>query len=287
MQIGFIGLGVMGSPMCRNLIKKSGFEISVYDINVEAMQEARAFGAGLAKGVQQLGEECNVVFTMLPRDQHVKTVYGQLFALPSAKRIYIDMSTISPSCSREMADAADARGEYFLDAPVVKSRQAAEAGELGIYVGGNYEIFLQIKILLECMGNNILYMGNNGSGLVMKLCHNMLVGQIQNGVNEMLTLAKKAGDIDVNTFAKAIACGGGKNFYLESKAEAIDKSDYTTAFAVEYMHKDVHLAADLCRENDLLMDGVKLVTGIYDTAMESGLGKLDFSSVYKLFGDAE
>lgn len=286
MKVGFIGLGVMGSPMCRNLIQKSGFEIWVYDINEKAMDAAKAFGGKLAESTYQLGERCNVIFTMLPRDHHVKMVYEQLFKAPCGKHTYIDMSTISPTCSREIADIALEREEYFLDAPVVKSRQAAEIGDLGIYVGGNYEIFQKIKALLECMGSNIIYMGDNGAGLVMKLCHNMLVGQIQNGVNEMLTLAKKAGGINVGLFAQAVACGGGKNFYLESKAEALNKSDYTTAFAVEYMHKDVHLAEELCRENALHMEGVELVAARYDEAMDRGLGKLDFSSVYKLFEDA-
>lgn len=282
-KIGFIGLGVMGNPMSRNLVQKSGCPVMVYDINEVAMEEVVSCGAEGARNLAQVGEECQVLFTMLPRDEHVQAVYGELFALAPGGRTYVDMSTISPAVSRKLAVCAEERGEAFLDAPVVKSRQAAMEGKLGIYVGGKETVCRQVEPFLQCMGSQVLYLGEHGAGLVMKLCHNMLVGQIQNGVNEMLTLAKKAGNIDPETFAQAAACGGAQNFYLDSKVENLEKRDYRLAFAVEYMHKDVHLAKNLCRLSDLAFPGVELVAGLYDRAMEAGLGKLDFSSTFELF----
>lgn len=284
MNTGFIGLGVMGNPMCKNLLKK-GNTVLAFDINEKAIEEVVESGASAAANTRQVGENCRVIITMLPRDQHVQAVYEELFSLSPQKRIYIDMSTISPAVSRRLAQRAEERGEIFLDAPVVKSHQAAVEGTLGIYVGGDRAGFEEVRPLLECMGSSILYLGGNGAGLVMKLCHNMLVGQIQNGVNEMLTLAEKAGGIDVATFAEAVSCGGGKNFYLESKTENLSQRNFETAFAVEYMHKDVHLALDLCEENGLKLEGAGLIGRRYDKAMQMGLGKKDFSSTILLFED--
>lgn len=283
MKIGFIGLGMMGSPMCVNLIQKRTEPVMVYDINPAAVREVVEKGAQEAADTYRIGRECEIIFTMLPKNEHVKAVYDILFSLESNGRIYVDMSTISPAVSREIAVCAEKRGEKFLDAPVVKSREAAEKGTLGIYVGGDRTVCEQIRPFLACMGSSVLYLGENGAGLVMKLCHNMLVGQIQNGVNEMLTLARKAGEIDCDTFVKAIACGGGKNFYLESKAEKLGQQDYSPAFAVEYMHKDVHLAEQLSEQYGLSLDGISLIVKRYDKAMEMGLGKDDFCSTIRLF----
>lgn len=171
----------------------------------------------------------------------------------------------------------------MLDAPVVKSRPAAESGTLGIYVGGNKEIYERVLPLLSCMGSKILYLGDNGAGLVMKLCHNLLVTQIQNGVNETLVLAKKAAGIDPGLFREACACGGAQNFYLDSKVSALSDMDFTPAFKAEYMHKDVFLAKDLWEQCGLKLEGCELATSRYDQVLAMGWGDEDFCSTYKLF----
>ena len=169
----------------------------------------------------------------------------------------------------------------MLDAPVVKSKAAAEKGELGIYVGGDYGTYEEVKDILRCMGKNIIYMGENGQGLVMKICHNILVGMIQNGVNEVLTLAEKLG-IDYEKFVTAISYGGGQNFYLDSKWETIKRRDFKPAFSVQNMNKDVNLACDLQENCGLDLPGFEHIKEIYSKAMEKGFGNEDFSASFKV-----
>ena len=172
-------------------------------------------------------------------------------------------------------------GAQFIDAPVVKSKPAAIAGKLGIYVGGEQEVYEKMLPILSYMGENVIRMGDNGKGLVMKICHNALVSQIQNGVNETLALAQRNG-ISVSTFATAISYGGGQNFYLDGKAAPIEKEDYTTAFSVENMAKDVHICMSLAEECGLDMPGERNACQVYDKALELGYGKEDFCATIKV-----
>ena len=174
-----------------------------------------------------------------------------------------------------------ATGAQFIDAPVVKSKPAAIAGKLGIYVGGDEETFEAMKPILSYMGENIIRMGDNGKGLVMKICHNALVSQIQNGVNETSTLAAANG-IDIMTFAQAISYGGGQNFYLDSKKEPISKEDYTTAFSIENEYKDVNICMNLAKECGVLMPGEENALHVYQKAMDAGYGKEDFCATIKV-----
>lgn len=191
------------------------------------------------------------------------------------------MSTIDPAVSVEISEAVRKTGAGFLDAPVVKSKPAAIAGKLGIYVGGDEKTYEAMRPILLYMGENVIRMGDNGKGLVMKICHNALVSQIQNGVNETSTLAAANG-IDILTFAEAISYGGGQNFYLDSKKKAIAAEDYTTAFSVENMHKDVHICLDLAEQCGVRMPGEENAAKVYDRAMEAGLGKEDFCASVKV-----
>ncbi len=282
MKIGFIGLGLMGEPMATNIIKKSSYEVFVYDVSSENIEKLVAQGAIASNSTKEIGENCDVIITMVPKNEHVKAVYKELTEVSKNGQIYIDMSTISPDVSIEIAKEISKTGAVMLDAPVVKSRPAAIDGVLGIYVGGDEKAFETVKHILGYMGNNIIHLGENGNGLVMKLCHNMLVSQIQNGVNEMLCLANKTAGIDPITFAKAISYGGGQNFYLDTKVNSIAKEDYTTMFSVENMHKDVCLAKELCIKNGLELLGVELANKRYEDAITKGFGKEDFCATYKL-----
>ena len=256
MKLGFIGIGTMGFPMSQNLLKKSGCSLMAYDLNRAAVEALASQGAQPAEDACQVADCCDVVFTMLPRDEHVRGVYQQLQEHIRPGQIYVDMSTISPAASCEVAELVRSRGADLADAPVVKSQPAAVSGTLGIYVG---------------------------AGLVMKLCHNLLVAQVQNGVNEVLHLAQAACGIDVETFAKAASYGGAQTFYLDSKAVTLQKGDFTPAFAAEYMHKDLTLAQGLCQQAGLSLEGAELAMSRYDKVLEKGWGKEDFSCTYKLF----
>jgi 3-hydroxyisobutyrate dehydrogenase len=281
MDIGFIGLGTMGQPMCRNIMTKRPETVWVYDVAPAQIEALVAEGAKAASSIADIGQRCDVVITMVPRSEHVQAVHEELKASFRPGQVIIDMSTIAPAVSVALAQQVAAAGATMLDAPVVKSQPAAVAGTLGIYVGGDEAVFAQFKELLLTMGNSIIYLGANGAGLTMKLCHNMLVAQIQNGVNEMMTLAQRSG-IDIDDFVTAISYGGGQNFYLDVKNESIKKGDFAPAFSVQNMHKDVNLASQLVEEQELNLPGVELVKEVYERAMKSELGGEDFSATIKV-----
>lgn len=284
MRIGFIGLGLMGEPMSSNIIKKLENEVLVFDIDSEKVKKMETLGATGATSIKEIGEKADVIISMVPKSEHVQSVYQQLLEVARKNQIFIDMSTIDPKVSINLAKQIAEKGAVMLDAPVVKSVPAAEAGVLGIYVGGEQETYNSVKFILECMGNNIIHLGDNGSGLVMKLCHNTLVSQIQNGVNEMITLSQRNG-IPTEDFIKAISYGGGQNFYLDGKGKAIMDNNFATAFSVENMHKDVHLTGNLLDELGLNLPGVRIVQGIYDEAINRGYGKEDFCATIKVVRD--
>jgi len=180
----------------------------------------------------------------------------------------------------ELSEMVKKTGAEFIDAPVVKSKPAAIAGKLGIYVGGSEAAYEAMKPILAYMGENIIRMGGNGKGLVMKICHNALVSQIQNGVNETATLAAANG-IDILTYAQAISYGGAGNWYLDSKKDALAREDYTTAFSVQNEHKDVHICLELAKQCGVKMPGEENAARVYDRALEMGLGGEDFCATIK------
>jgi 3-hydroxyisobutyrate dehydrogenase len=282
MNIGFIGLGIMGQPMATNLVKKRAADsVHVFDLDSARIAAMKALGAKAAASIKDVGSTCDVVFTMVPTSDNVKQVYSELLAVARPGQVLCDMSTIDPDVARGLAAEVAATGAKLLDAPVVKSQPAAVAGTLGIYVGGEAQALDVVREFLLCMGNNVIHMGGNGTGLVMKACHNQLVAQIQNGVNEMVTLAAAYG-ISVDDFVKAISFGGGQNFYLDAKAAAIRDHTFATAFSVRNMHKDVGIVSRLAEAKDLSLPGIALVADVYQQAMAQGLADLDFSATFKV-----
>jgi len=285
MHVGFIGLGLMGEPMSLNILKKYDKGELVFDLNSAALQNIVSQGAVGASSIKEIGEKCDVIISMVPKSEHVISVYNELYSTIKPGKYYIEMSTISPAVSKEIAEKVKKLGGRMIDAPVVKSRPAAFSGDLGIYVGGDQADFDKLKPILDCIGSNVIRMGSNGSGLVMKLAHNSLVSEIQNGVNELIKFAQVAGGIDPLTFAKAISYGGGQNFYLDGKVNAIANRDFTTAFSVANMNKDLHLSKELADKYNLKLEGLNLTTKNYEKLMERNLGNLDFSASYLLMED--
>lgn len=281
MNYGFIGLGIMGESMCANIIKKSGEKVFVNDLSRAQVEKLVAEGAIGCETNLEVAKNADVIITMVPKSEHVKAVYTEILPAITKGKICIDMSTIDPSVSVEVSKMIMATGAQFADAPVVKSKPAAIAGTLGILVGCDEELFPVIKPVLSMMGASVIRMGDNGKGLVMKICHNTLVGQIQNGVNETLNLATKMG-ISVDDYTAAIASGGGQCFYLDGQHENIKNENWTTAFSIENMHKDIGICENLAEEIGFDMPGMKNVKRVYDKAMEGGIGKEDFRATYKV-----
>ena len=281
MKIGFIGLGIMGESMCENIVKKHDDTVYAFDFVKEKVDLLESKGAVGCTDSVELAKNSDVIISMVPKSEHSMSVYKGILDVLDDSKFCIDMSTIDPSVSVEISEMVKKTGAHFIDAPVVKSKPAAIAGKLGIYVGGSEEDYKKAEPILRYMGENVIRMGDNGKGLVMKICHNALVSQIQNGVNETSTLAAANG-IDILTYAEAISYGGAGNWYLDSKKDVLSKEDYTTAFSIENEHKDVHICMKLAEECGVDMPGEENAVRVYDKALEMGLGKEDFCATIKV-----
>ncbi len=284
MKIGFIGLGIMGEPMCHNIIRKHDDSVFIFDINKERMDKVMAYGGIPCQSSLDVVEKSDLIITMVPRSEHAVKVYAEVKDAINARKIFVDMSTIDPEVSGKIHDMIAERGGHFLDAPVVKSKDAAIMGNVGIYVGGDRTVYDEIKPILQYMGRSIIYMGEHGHGIVMKICHNMLVAQIQNGVHEILALAMNEG-IDIDRFSAALSYGGGQNAYLDTKLMALKNKDYTTQFSVANMAKDLEIGENMAMQQGMQLKGTKAPREIYKKAMKDGIGDLDFSSVFELVYD--
>ncbi len=284
MKIGFVGLGIMGESMCENIINKHDDKVYVFDYVKEKVELLASKGAVACSSSREVAENVDVFITMVPKSEHSRSVYEEIIPVLKEGKTCIDMSTIDPSVSVEISKMVKATGAQFIDAPVVKSKPAAIAGKLGIYVGGDETVYEAMKPILLYMGENVIRMGENGKGLVMKICHNGLVAQIQNGVNETSTLAAANG-IDILSFATAISYGGGQNFYLDSKKQVINDNNFATAFSVENEHKDLGICMKLADECGVKMPGQANTKHVYDLALEAGYAKEDFSATVKVVRD--
>lgn len=281
MKIGFIGLGIMGESMCENIVKKHDNKVYVSDINRQQVEKLASVGAIPCENNIEVAKNADLIITMVPKSEHVKAVYTELLPYIDETKICIDMSTIDPAVSVECAEMIKAKGAQFADCPVVKSKPAAIDGTLGILIGADEELVPTIKPILAYMGSNIKYMGENGRGLVMKICSNAMVAAVQNGVNETMALAQKWG-LDIDDYAEAISYGSGKNFYLEVQKDNLKADNWTTAFSLENEHKDLGICTRMAEEVGFDMPGLKVCKAVYDKGMELGMGKLDFRSTYKI-----
>lgn len=174
MKIGFIGLGIMGESMCENIVKKHDDTVYCFDFIPAKVELLASKGAVPCKDSVELAEKSDVIISMVPKSEHSMSVYKTILPVLGAGKTCIDMSTIDPSVSVKISKMVKATGAAFMDAPVVKSKPAAIAGKLGIYMGGDEATCEAMRPILAYMGENIIRMGDNGKGLVMKICHNAL-----------------------------------------------------------------------------------------------------------------
>ncbi len=278
--LGFIGLGIMGEALCSRLIA-AGYTLMAYDIDPEKSAAAAARGSMEAGSIAEIARSCRTIFLMVPASEHVKCVIRELLPALAEDSFIIDMSTISPEVSIRLADEVRRRGSFMIDAPVVKSRAAAEAGELGILVGGDSPCYERALPFLRHLGKEIIRMGPNGSGLAMKLCHNMLVAEIQQGVNEMLLLAEKCG-LEFDDVVRAVRAGGGQNLFLDSKAEFLRKRDFTPRFPFEHMQKDLGLARELAESKGLALEGARSAQAVFERGMKEGYARKDYAAAIEV-----
>lgn len=278
MKIAFIGLGIMGMPMANNVAKK--YPLLGYDV----IKKDTTFP--FASSYKECADFADIIISMVPKNEHMLSLFSELKPYFRKGQIWIDMSTISPATNQKVAKELEGTGVEILDCPVVKSQPAAVKGELGIYVGGKKEIYENAKPILSCMGKNIIYMGGHGAGLQMKILHNGLVGEIQNGVNEILGLAKALG-LNQEEVVTALGYGGAQCFYLDTKAKNIISNTYPTAFSVENMNKDVHFAREMADYAGKECPALTRIVSVYEQAMKEGFAKEDFSASYKIVNEVK
>lgn len=281
MKIGFIGLGIMGESMCENIVKKHNDTVYCSDINRAQVEKLAAAGAVACENNIEVAQKADIVISMVPTSDNVKQVYSEILPYITEGMICIDMSTIDPSVSVEVSKWVKAKGAQFADAPVVKSKAAAIEGTLGVLAGCDKELFPVIEPILSYMGTTVIYMGENGKGLVMKICQNTLVGEIQNGVNETLLLALHYG-ISVDNFAAAVAAGGANCAYMAAQKEKLKNEDYSVAFSFQNMNKDIHICERMAAEANMEMPGMQNVKRVFEKGMDAGLAKEDFRATYKV-----
>ena len=243
--VGFIGLGIMGKPMAKNLVK-AGYSLVVYDIVDSAVNELVALGAQKGACPKEVAERCPTIITMLPNSPHVKTVVlGKNGVIEGAKAgsVVIDMSSIAPLASQEIYDALSGKGIEMLDAPVSGGEPKAVDGSLAIMVGGKEEIFDAHKKLLLEMGSSAVYVGNIGSGNVTKLANQIIVALNIAAMSEALVLATKSG-VDPERVFDAIKGGLAGSTVLNLKAPMVFDGNFKPGFRMELHIKDLLNAMD-------------------------------------------
>lgn len=292
MKIGFIGLGNMGAPMARNLIK-AGHDLTVFDLSADALAQLRDAGAQVSKSVAEIANSANmeVIITMLPASQHVKSVYlNQDGILKSVAKgvLLIDCSTIDPQTAREVAKVAKDQGNPMLDAPVSGGTGGAEAGTLTFMVGGEKEDFDRAQPLLAKMGKNIVHCGGSGNGQVAKVANNMLLGISMIATAEAMSLGVSLG-MDPKVLAGIINTSSGRcwsseiyNPYPGVVETAPASRGYTGGFGVDLMLKDLGLATEAAKfaKQPVVLGAV--AQQLYQLFSSQGSGKLDFSAIINL-----
>jgi 2-hydroxy-3-oxopropionate reductase len=261
-KIGFIGLGIMGKPMAMNLLK-AGYNLTVYDIRPEPVKEVVAAGAQEGRCSEDVAKKSEVVITMLPNSPEVKeAVLGQHGVLDGAKpgTILIDMSSIAPLVSKEVAAKAQEKGVEMLDAPVSGGEPKAIDGTLSIMVGGKKDVFDQVEDILKVMGASAVLVGDIGSGNTTKLANQIIVALNIAAMSEAMVLATKAG-VDPEKVYQAIRGGLAGSTVLDAKVPLALNGNFKPGFRIELHIKDLQNALDTAQE---LGVSVPLASGVME-----------------------
>ena len=282
MNIGFIGLGIMGSRMAANL-QKCGHSLTLYNRTREKAGPLLSRCAVWGDSPATLAKQAEVIFTMLAHPDAAEEAAlgkdGFLSHLPRG-RMWVDCSTVNPSFSRRMAAEAQARGIRFLGAPVTGSKGQAAEAKLVFWVGGEAADLEACRPLLQCLGNRIVYCGGQGMGASLKMVMNQLLGTMMAAFAEGLVLGEALG-LSRQVLFEALLNGPAAAPFLAVKRERIEKDDYGAAdFPLRWLQKDLHLASVSAYETGVSMPLTNVAKEIYRLAIREGDGEKDFSAIY-------
>ena len=291
--IGFIGLGVMGKPMAKNLIK-AGFSLVVHNRSRAAVDEVVAAGAKAGTSPADVARQSTIVITMVPDTPDVELVISGKDGVLSAVQhgaIVIDMSSISPTATQRLAQQVAEKGGSMLDAPVSGGEIGAINAQLSIMVGGEDAAFTRALPVLQAMGNKerIVHIGPSGAGQVCKICNQIAIGGALAGVSEAFALAKKAG-VDAARVRQALLGGFAASRVLEVHGERMLTDNYKPGFRTKLYQKDLRLANETAMANGVAMPGTAIVTQLINALVASGGGDLDYAALgtvlFKLAGQS-
>jgi len=274
--VAFVGLGVMGEAMCRNLAKKGKWKIVGFDMKREPLERLKADGVTAAASLAEAVKAAEVVVMCLPGGREVEIVArgpGGLIEHVRKGQTVVDMSTAPPRLMRELAEQFKAKGVDFADAPVARTRRAAVEGTLSIMVGGTADEFKRLKPILDTMGTEVTHCGGVGAGQVVKIMNNMVVFETTMAIAEAIEIAEAAG-VDGKLLYETMAKGSADSFVLRNHGmKHLVPQDYPTeAFSVRYAQKDLAYARELAKETGVTARGADLVADLFDEAVKRGDG---------------
>ncbi|SNS85607.1 tartronate semialdehyde reductase [Anaerovirgula multivorans] len=284
MKIGFIGLGIMGKPMAKNLVK-AGYQLAVLDLNKASVEELKAMGAETASSSSELASRCEVIITMLPNSPQVKeVVLGENGVIEGAKpgTVVIDMSSIAPLASREIYAALAEKGVDLLDAPVSGGEPKAIDGTLAVMVGGKKEVFDKYYDIMKTMAASVVYVGESGAGNVAKLCNQVVVALNISAVSEALILAKKAG-VDPDLVYQAIRGGLAGSTVMDAKAPMMMDRNFNPGFRIDLHIKDLNNVLETSHGVGVPLPLTAQVMEMMQAIKLDGCGVEDHSSLVKYY----
>jgi 2-hydroxy-3-oxopropionate reductase len=285
--VGFVGLGIMGGPMARNLAQ-AGHELVLYNRTRSKAEElAGELGAEVAEDLPELARRSGIIFTMLPGPPEVEEVVageGGLLEGTGEGSLIVDMSTSSPVLARELARIAHERGAGMLDAPVSGGDVGAKEGTLSIMVGGEEEDFERTRPLLEVMGGTVVHVGPSGAGQVVKACNQIVVALVIEAVSEALVLGSRGG-VAPEKILDVLSGGLAANKVIEVKKDKFLQRDFEPGGKVEFHRKDLRIALEAGEEYGVPLPVTALVCQMFEALTTRGRGGHDHSSLLALIED--
>ncbi|MGL5456248.1 MAG: NAD(P)-dependent oxidoreductase [Citrobacter telavivensis] len=282
--LGFIGLGIMGKPMVRNLLK-AGYTVHAYSIVPQDVEEIARDGAIGQTSASAVAEAAEVTITMVPNTPQVEDVlFGENGLAPALRegKVIIDMSTISSLATRNFAEKIKALGANMLDAPVSGGDKGAKGGALSIMVGGDTQVFEQCKPILDVLGSRVTHVGEHGAGQVVKSCNQVLAAATMAALGEALVMGAKAG-VNPAKIVEVLSAGYARCGALDIRGNLILERNFDPGFMTRLQYKDLNLAMELSQGIDSPMPIASLVRELYKTCMAQGTGNEDHSNIIKVF----
>ncbi|WP_334356796.1 MULTISPECIES: NAD(P)-dependent oxidoreductase [unclassified Bradyrhizobium] len=282
--IGFIGLGVMGEPICRNLVKKSGRRVLAFDLSPEPLERLHAGGAVVAASVADVIKQSELLFLCLPSAKHVRAVFegdGILKNIRSGQ-IVVDLGTSSVNQTRDFAKQLQAKGASWADAPIARTRQAAQDGTLSVMVGAASALYADIEPLIRCFSTDVTLCGDVGAGQVTKILNNMVLFETVNALAEAVAVASHNG-VDPKLLLDTLSKGSADSFALRNHGmKAIVPGDFPErAFSTEYALKDLSYALELASDAGIRIRGAELMANVLQEAIDAGSGANYFPVIAK------